>query len=69
MNRRKLREVLIKDGYSKSTVESIMCGRRRPNPEKRYEYEKKYKIPFNVWGTSIKEFLENDTKKQDTPPE
>jgi len=67
MKREKLKAILEQDGYKKSTIDSILCGRRSPNPEKRYEYEIKYQIPFKSWGRNIKSYLqENDTKKKNS---
>ena len=63
MKREKLKAILLEDGYKKSTIDSILCGRRSPNPEKRYEYETKYKIPFYSWGKNIKSYLQKDDTK------
>ena len=54
----------MSDGYKINSINSILCGRRKPNAEKRYEYEKKYNIPFTAWR-DIKSYLqENDTKQK-----
>lgn len=64
MKRQDLEAILKSDGYKNSSIDSILCGRRKPNPEKRYEYEKKYKIPFSAWR-DIKAYLQkDDTKKE-----
>jgi len=66
MKRQILENILISDGYKVNSINSILCGRRKPNAEKRYEYEKKYNIPFTAWQ-DIKSYLqENDTKQSTT---
>jgi len=70
MKRAFLEKILIDYGYKRSSIDSILSGRRRPNPDNRYEFEKKFNIPFNVWGKSIKPYLqENDTKTKQSEQE
>lgn len=59
MTRQKLIEILKQDYQSIHTVQAIACGRRKPNPDLRYQYEKKYGIPFSAW-LDIRAYL-NDT--------
>lgn len=58
MNRNKIIEILKQDyPNSKHTVESIMSGRRKPNAELRYKYDKNEGIPFDAWGKNLKNFI------------
>ena len=58
MKRQDLKKILEKD-YRKSSIDSILSGRRRPNGYKKYEYEKKYHIPFEAWQ-DIKSYLKKE---------
>lgn len=55
MEKNKLKQILRQD-FSKDMTNSCLTGRRKPNANKRYEYEKKYGIPFEAWD-DIKSFL------------
>lgn len=59
MNRNKLKEILSNDGYEIDMINSILVGRRKPNSNKRYEYEQKHSIPFTAWE-DIKSYLQNN---------
>jgi len=59
MEREKIKNILLKD-YSPETVKSILIGRRKPNAENRYKYEKQYGIPFTAW-LDIKSYLNTTT--------
>ena len=62
MKKTKLRNILSDEGYSNDTINSIMIGRRKPNSDLRYKFEKDHGIPFTAWN-DIKSFLhDNDTK-------
>ena len=64
MKRQDLIILLNNDGYKKTTIDSILTGRRKPNAEKRYEYEKKHNIPFTAWRNIKSYSQENDTPKK-----
>ena len=69
MKRENLKTILENDGYKKSSIDSILSGRRCPNAEKRYEYEEKYNIPFKAWR-DIKSYLQtNNTKEKNSEQE
>jgi len=63
MKRQDLEKILIADGYKESSIDSILCGRRKPNAEKRDEYREKFNIPFKAW-LDIKSYLQNNNTKQ-----
>ena len=65
MKRQDLIILLTSDGYKKNTIDSILTGRRKPNAEKRYKYEKTYNIPFTAWR-DIKSYLQNNNTSKGT---
>jgi len=66
MKREKLKKSLSSIGISEHTINSILCGRRRPSYEKILELNEKHKIPFTAWR-DIKSYLqENNTKQNGT---
>lgn len=67
MKRVQIKEILEKE-YSEHMVSSILNGRRRPNANKRYIYEKEYGIPFTAWG-DIKSYIESYEEKEDEKDE
>lgn len=63
MKKTNIRKILLDDGYSSDMIKSIMSGRRKPNADKRYEYEKKHSIPFTAWNDFKSFLLDNNTIK------
>jgi len=64
MKRDEIIKILENDNYSSDTIDSILCGRRKPNANNRYRYEKEHGIPFTAWG-NLKSYL-NSTNNQAT---
>lgn len=62
MTKKELRQILSKD-FGLDMINSCMAGRRKPNGQKRNEYQKKYSIPFEAWD-DIKSFLHNKNTKK-----
>lgn len=67
MNKKQLFKLLA-DDYKTPSVYAIINGRRKPNPENRYRYEKEYGIPFTAWN-DISLYLNDgiSSNKQSTP--
>ena len=48
--------------YSKDSIKSILCGRRKPSYKIMLILQEKHQIPFEVWK-DIKSFINTNTTK------
>ncbi|MBD3843815.1 MAG: hypothetical protein IE909_18445 [Campylobacterales bacterium] len=64
MSRERISLLLKQNGYSVHTINAILCGRRKPNPEIRYKLEKVANIPFTAW-LDIKSYIQKDSTKSE----
>lgn len=62
MKRNEIKEALIKVGYTKDSIKSLMCGRALPSMSKAIVLNTQHNVPFEVWG-DIKSYLKNNTKQ------
>ncbi len=60
MKKENIRHILTDEGYSKSMINSILAGTRKPNADLRYKLEQKFSIPFKAW-VDIKTYLQDNT--------
>ena len=57
MERKQLKKLLSNYYSSKHTIDAIMAGKRKPNPDIRFKLYSLYGVPFDIWGDRIKSYL------------
>lgn len=66
MERKVLKELLSNYYSSKHTIDAIVAGKRKPNPDVRFKLYHLHGIPFDIWGDRIKSYLNHNASNTET---